>query len=201
MGFHRHSAPCSVNTGSIEPPWWPVGCRRLLLPPWMRSLLALPPAVSSLVAGPPPLKLARRVVVAVGDYVAALLLGSGLYPRLLVVDCKTLRAEYSGCPSAKLIEAKGYRVVRVDNPPGSLDSVAASTVWCGLRGYEAGRLAVLVNGEEDMLALAAVLSAPLGGLVAYGYPRLAAVYVEATRATKAIVRSIIGRMECVTAGG
>ncbi|MCW4027273.1 MAG: GTP-dependent dephospho-CoA kinase family protein, partial [Candidatus Bathyarchaeota archaeon] len=58
-----------------------------------------------------------------------------------------------------------------------------------------GRVKVLVEGEEDLLTLVAVLSAPLGSLVVYGQPRTGIVGVGVTEAAKRKFRGIVERME------
>ncbi len=162
-------------------------------------MLALPPPSARLVAGRPPLSIARRVVAVVGDYVASLLFDMGVLPRLLVMDCRTLRSSYSRCPAVEELKLMGYSIVRASNPPGGLTLDAAAAVWRSLRYGEAlSRTAVVVDGEEDLLALVALLSAPYGGLVAYGFPRLASVYVKSERAVRIIVRDVIRGMECAS---
>lgn len=110
-------------------------------------------------------------VACVGDYVSRLCLGlSRVAPNLLIVDGRTRRAE--NLPLDELVSAavsRGYRLVRVENPAGSL-SLEALEVVCDLLSDESSRALVIVDGEEDMLALACLHCAPPGSLVIYGIP-------------------------------
>jgi hypothetical protein len=59
----------------------------------------------------------------------------------------------------------------------------------------AGRAKVQVNGEEDLLTLAAVLSAPSGSIVVYGQPRRGIVVVSVNDDSKKRFHEIVDRME------
>ena len=59
------------------------------------------------------------------------------------------------------------------------------------------RTRVLVEGEEDLLTLAAVLCAPLGSLVVYGQPREGIVVIKVTELMKETVRGLVEAMKIV----
>ncbi|OFZ40262.1 MAG: hypothetical protein A2070_06905 [Bdellovibrionales bacterium GWC1_52_8] len=52
-----------------------------------------------------------------------------------------------------------------------------------------------IEGEEDLLALPAILFAPLGALVIYGHWQLGVVGVEVTEKTKDRAKSILNRFK------
>ena len=54
---------------------------------------------------------------------------------------------------------------------------------------------VLVEGEEDLLTLVAVLEAPEGSLVVYGQPHDGVVAVKADKKTKERVQQVVEAME------
>jgi uncharacterized protein (UPF0218 family) len=56
---------------------------------------------------------------------------------------------------------------------------------------------VVVDGEEDLLVLVAVLYAPVGGLVVYGQPGEGVVVVRVTDAKRAEALGILKGMEIV----
>ena len=58
-----------------------------------------------------------------------------------------------------------------------------------------GSAKIIVDGEEDLLALFAVVSAPVGSMVMYGQPREGIVVVSVNARTKNMVQNIIHRME------
>ncbi len=100
-------------------------------------------------------------VVAVGDYTLRSLIAEGVEPTLAIVDCATRREEV-GCP-----RLPGYRVVRVYNPRGFIAWGAWSAISLGM---VAGRTLLVVEGEEDLLAIPAILEAPPDSIIAYGIP-------------------------------
>jgi uncharacterized protein (UPF0218 family) len=53
----------------------------------------------------------------------------------------------------------------------------------------------MVDGEEDLLALVAVLSAPEDALVVYGQPHVGIVVVKVTEETREKMRHIVDAME------
>ena len=101
-------------------------------------------------------------VVVVGDYTARVALSAGIRPLLVIVDCATMRRRVD-CPEPP----PGYRVVRVVNPRGLICSWAWRAIAESMDS--GGHTLILVDGEEDLLAIPAILE--LGeGLVAYGIP-------------------------------
>jgi uncharacterized protein (UPF0218 family) len=54
---------------------------------------------------------------------------------------------------------------------------------------------IIVEGEEDLLVVVAVLHAPLGGFVVYGQPYLGVVVVEVSAEKKAQVRGFLNEMK------
>jgi uncharacterized protein (UPF0218 family) len=53
----------------------------------------------------------------------------------------------------------------------------------------------MIDGEEDLLTLVAVLSAPEDTLVVYGQPHIGIVAVKATEETKEKMHRIVDAME------
>ena len=52
-----------------------------------------------------------------------------------------------------------------------------------------------MDGEEDLLALAAVLFAPFGSMVVYGQPKQGIVVIDVTEDSKRRIHDIVERME------
>ncbi len=166
------------------------GCSLLRLPDELRPLLARPPMGSRLsVLQDAEKPLLRRVYAVVGDYLASLVLSSGYTPPVIVYDCRT-RREDSPCPQ---VPSGLYRMVEAYNPPGHL--------CLGLRALlreASGRIALRIVGEDDMVALLAILEAPIGSYVAYGYPGVSALLVKVTPYLKRMVEWVVKRMVCVS---
>ncbi|BAA79169.1 conserved hypothetical protein [Aeropyrum pernix K1] len=113
-------------------------------------------------------------VACIGDYVSqaciATLSTAWTGPLILVVDGKTRRESWRD-----MVVPQGFRVHRVRSPPGSL-SLEAYTTICKLM-EEYGRHVVFVEGEEDLIALAA-LDCGIDWTVVYGLPGVGGVVVH-----------------------
>jgi len=116
-------------------------------------------------------------VICVGDVVAGYCIKSGRPPDVVIVDGKTKRQQ----PAELDVEAKalGYDVIRIVNPPGGVTPEAIEHLCKILK--ESGRQLLLIEGEEDMLALPALMCAPVGSLVIYGIPDRGASLVVINR--------------------
>ena len=126
-------------------------------------------------------------IISVGDVVSETMIENGIYPQVLVVDNKVLREPI------KPIEVKVNQTLYVKNPPGMLTEEA----WVVMR--EAlkleGLTKVLVDGEEDLFTMVAVLCAPKNSLVVYGLPNRGIVAVRVTEKTIGKVRCVVDAME------
>lgn len=126
-------------------------------------------------------------IIVVGDRVSENMVKSGLRLDLAVVDSKVMRK-----PIKPLIFSVN-RTLHVSNPAGTLSDEACETMEEAL-SLE-GRVRVLVEGEEDLLTLAAVLAASEGSLVVYGQPKQGIVVISVTGDSKKMVQKIVDRMK------
>ncbi len=129
------------------------------------------------------------VVVAVGDRVSRNINKHGVPARLLITDSLLRRKHVA--PVVFL----GSCVVHVVNPAGVITEEAVAAVQAALAGD--GRVHLVVDGEEDLLVLVAVLYAPLGALVVYGQPSEGVVVVRVTDAKRAEAAGFLKAMEVV----
>jgi GTP-dependent dephospho-CoA kinase len=124
-------------------------------------------------------------VTTVGDVVSRETQATGIQVGLRIVDQMTLRKRISP------VEIKAERTYRVSNPAGVITSEAWDTIRQALREREA---VIFVDGEEDLLAIPAVLESPDNALVIYGQPSEGLVAVSASPEKKSEVREIMDRM-------
>ncbi|MHA1730560.1 MAG: DUF359 domain-containing protein [Promethearchaeota archaeon] len=103
-----------------------------------------------------------KKVVLVGDVVTDSCFRVGLHPDLAIVDGKTHRGYYQGKQGA-FDDFKS-----VDNPAGEIRAEAWELVAALLEGERSCLLSV--NGEEDLLAIPAIMEAPVPSIVAFGQP-------------------------------
>ena len=119
-------------------------------------------------------------LICVGDATSRKL--AGFKPEASVFDGKIKRE-----PTELLTNEPDYKA---KNPAGTITSEAVSALKDALENTPA---TLFIDGEEDLLALPAVLLAPLGAIVAYGQPNEGMVIVEVTEAKKKEVEALLKR--------
>jgi uncharacterized protein (UPF0218 family) len=128
------------------------------------------------------------MVVSVGDRVSRNLHANGIDPKLAITDNRSLRRRIK--PAVFRVK----KVFHVKNPQGIITDEAIMAVQEALRSE--GDSHVIVDGEEDLLTLIAVLYAPDGALVVYGQPYEGAVVVKVTAEKKAEAQQFLDLMAC-----
>ncbi len=128
-------------------------------------------------------------IIAVGDESCRALLAAGGKAQVYIFDGRSSRRRTQ--PPTPSVEES----VKVRNPPGMLTGEAREAVRKAVK--HSGDVSIFVDGEEDLIALAAILYAPLNSLVLYGQPDKGLVAVKVNRGKKDLVRGIINRMEIV----
>jgi uncharacterized protein (UPF0218 family) len=87
------------------------------------------------------------------------------------------------------------RVVYVQNPQGTLTKEAIMATQGGMESKQS--IEIVVDGEEDLLALIAIVYAPENGYIVYGQPHEGIVVVKATLNKKEETAAILRIMkEC-----
>jgi uncharacterized protein (UPF0218 family) len=124
-------------------------------------------------------------VTTVGDIVSRETLAAGIQVNLRIVDQMTLRKHISP------FEIKAEHTYRVRNPAGVITKEAWDTIKRALKEREA---VVVVDGEEDLLAIPAILESPDDAFIVYGQPSEGLVVVTASPQTKWEVKKIMNRM-------
>jgi len=127
------------------------------------------------------------MVVSVGDAVSDNMIKHSIPLQVFIVDNKVMR------DPIQPIAADANQTLHLKNPPGTLTEEAWIVIRRALR--RKGRTKVLVDGEEDLLTLVAVLCAPENSLVVYGQPHEGIVVVEVTEKTREKMRRIVDAME------
>ena len=127
------------------------------------------------------------IIVSVGDTVSRNLHAYGINPQLSITDNKSMRKTVT--PQTFVSKT----LVKVKNPQGTITEEAIEAVCSALQGKK--QIHLLVEGEEDLLTLIAVLYAPENALVIYGQPLQGIVIVNVTRKKKADAARILKLME------
>ncbi|MGB0652144.1 MAG: GTP-dependent dephospho-CoA kinase family protein [Thermoplasmatota archaeon] len=139
-------------------------------------------------------------LVAVGDVVSLTLKELGLTPRLFICDYKTQRGEDDERFRREL-GSWGDHEIRVSNPPAVVTREGWDAVADALARPPPACTRVVVEGEEDLLALPCFLLAPLGAIVLYGAPGRGVVPVDVDAALKERVTGIVEAMAEAAAQG
>jgi len=129
-------------------------------------------------------------IISVGDTVSQNLVKNNILPQLSIVDNRVMRK------SIKPITLEADETVMIKNPPGTITEEALTAIQDALESRN--RVKIIVDGEEDLLTLIAVLHAPENTLIVYGQPREGMVVVKATHEKKAEVAEILKAMASVS---
>jgi len=124
-------------------------------------------------------------IVCVGDVVSRNAIKAGVPVDVRIIDNRIMRKK----TEPMKLEAK--RILYVKNPPSMLDL----TAWQALsEAIERGDSLMVVEGEEDLLTLAAIVEAPVMSIVIYGQPEEGIVIVRVDEKKKREIHAIIDAM-------
>jgi uncharacterized protein (UPF0218 family) len=126
-------------------------------------------------------------IISVGDTVSRNLVNNGIIPQLSIIDNVVMRK------SIQPIALTAEKTIYVKNPKGTISEEAFTAIQEALK--DNNRVKIVVDGEEDLLTLAAVLSAPEDSFIIYGQPYKGIVVVKATPEKKAEVAVILKAMK------
>ena len=126
-------------------------------------------------------------IISVGDAVSQNLHEHQITPQLSITDNKRMRRRTKSKTFA------GKSVVRVKNPPGTITEESIAAIREALESDE--HIHIIVDGEEDLLAIIAVLYAPEHSFVVYGQPYKGIVVINVTSEKKAGAEEILKSMK------
>jgi uncharacterized protein (UPF0218 family) len=137
------------------------------------------------------LEAASQPMVAVGDMVTYHLLAAGTVPTVAVVDGRTERTAVDQSVRDRIT---GFDTqIEVENAAATITADLLDALNTALEN--AGTTLIVVDGEEDLATLPAVLAAPDGASVVYGQPGEGMVLVTVDADTRAQVRPLLERMD------
>jgi uncharacterized protein (UPF0218 family) len=121
-----------------------------------------------------------KVLITVGDATTEKIISFGLTPDLSIIDCVERRIRRT---ESKILELKTFfltttkfKQYQCKNPKGTITKEAYITIKKILMKGE--QAIIVIDGEEDMLALAVFALAPLDSVVFYGQPLEGVVSVK-----------------------
>ena len=125
-------------------------------------------------------------VISVGDVVSQNIVEAGISVDILIVDNKTMRK------TIQPITAIAQQTLYTKNPPGTITDQAWDTIKEALKLKV--KTKIIVEGEEDLLTLVTVLSAPEDALVVYGQPKVGIVLVKVNQESRKNMGRIVDLM-------
>ncbi len=126
-------------------------------------------------------------IVTVGDRISQDLADNNILPNVLIVDNKVMRKEIPP------ISATADKVKNVKNPAGTITDEAWFAIERAMNDLK--RTKIVVDGEEDLLALVSILVAPENSFIFYGQPKKGVVTVKVTSDIKQKIRKIVDEMD------
>ena len=119
----------------------------------------------------------EKLVIGIGDVTTKTLVELGLTPQICIVD--------------NLIERRPVQhnldhtdnIVYVENPPGVLTDELIELITSSIKtSTRTNPIIIVVDGEEDLAVLPAILNSPENTYILYGQPKEGVVLVNSTKA-------------------
>ena len=126
-------------------------------------------------------------IISVGDVVSKNIIEHRLPLNILIIDNKSMRK-----PIQPII-VDSDQTFYAKNPPGTITEEACAAIKRANKSK--GLTKVLINGEEDLLTIIAVLCAPQDAFVIYGQPYEGIVIVKVTEEKKKNMHHIFDLMK------
>ncbi len=130
-------------------------------------------------------RLHPRKVSAVGDVVSRETVATGIRVDLRIVDHTSMRK-----PTATF-NLKAKTTYHVRNPAGVITLESWETIKLAMKDEDA---VILVDGEEDLLALPCIVESPSNSLVLYGQPSQGLIVVDTSSTVRNEASQILQRM-------
>jgi len=129
------------------------------------------------------------IVIAVGDYISSKLYQHNVKVDIYIIDGKIERIE----KPVDLVFLEN--IVESINEPGTISPSSARILHELIHSPEAWPIILKIDGEEDLLALSAILSSPDNSVVVYGQPKKGAVLVRVDEPIRRKMINIIQKVQ------
>ncbi len=127
-----------------------------------------------------------KKIICIGDAVSRKFTELGLPVNIKIIDNKEMRKKVAP------FNFKTENIFKVKNPKGTIDLAAWQALKEALKKNDA---LIIVDGEEDLLALPAIISAPEGSLIFYGQPKEGVVSIKVDKKKKNEAKEILNLMK------
>lgn len=126
-----------------------------------------------------------KCLATVGDFVSYNILAANIHPDIVVVDHKIMRK------SIDPIEFE-REYINVPNPAGTINAKAQQVL--SQAAEKCKHLAVIADGEEDLLVLPLMAFMPEGSVIIYGQPREGMVVITLTEKQRVWAKDFMSKM-------
>jgi len=127
-------------------------------------------------------------IISVGDVVSQNLIEHEIFPELVIVDGRNLRAEIGDSIDCD-------NTITVENPQSEI----TGELWVAIERFFKDKTKrfkkILVEGEEDLAVMPAVLHGDGDTVVLYGQPERGVVIIEVTEDKKKEISEYLNEME------
>lgn len=162
---------------------------RFILPESLRKALTKP--IGMLIPDNAPIApVSKHIpIISVGDTTTAMLLSQGSIPTLAIIDFQARRQEFDWEEKQWRMLTKGRTTSYFASGPGFINKQVMDAIarW----SENPKQTLIIIDGEEDLLVLPAILYAPLDTIVYYGQPEQGIVQVEVTKEKKQDVQQLL----------
>ncbi|NHV11678.1 MAG: DUF359 domain-containing protein [Candidatus Verstraetearchaeota archaeon] len=111
-----------------------------------------------------------KLIITVGDYVTNSFITHKISVNIAIVDFHVERRSFQFDPTPYF-----KNIFKIVNPPGTILASSWLTIQYAISIEESSL--ILVDGEEDLLALPCILCAPLNSAVFFGIPKRGLMFV------------------------
>lgn len=132
-----------------------------------------------------------KTIITVGDTVTSSALSIGIRPKLVIIDFLTERKGVSK-ELRKELEKVPF-TLKAKNPAGLISAEAWESIKKAILSKE--KEVLLIDGEEDLLAIPAVLEADKGTLVFYGLPKKGVILIVVEPNIKSTFTKLLEKFE------
>ena len=123
-------------------------------------------------------------IVTVGDITTYNVVQAGIVPDVSIIDGITMRERVPD-DICSTISTDPRVIYKVNNPAGSISLQLCNAIRSSMERIARSELVrIVVNGEEDLAVIPAVVEAPLGAAVVYGQPNKGMVIIAITQERK-----------------
>jgi uncharacterized protein (UPF0218 family) len=123
-------------------------------------------------------------IVTVGDITTYNVVLAGIVPDVSIIDGITMRERVPN-DICSTISNDPRVIYKVNNPAGSISLQLCNAIRSSMERIARSELVrIVVNGEEDLAVIPAVVEAPLGAAVVYGQPNKGMVIIAITQERK-----------------